>query len=548
MAKKVYAPGEAYNYQLLIKHILEMPLAFAPNQEIVYRDKVRLTYRTLNERIHRLANGLEKIGVGAGDRVCIFDYDSHRYLECFFAVPMMGAIMHTQNWRLSPEQILYTMNHAEDKIVLIHQDFVPLLEAIWDKLTTVKKVILITDDGNKPASKVPFETEYEEMLAGAATEYDFPDLDENTQASIFYTTGTTGLPKGVQFSQRQLVLHAQALLLATGSYESIARCTTKDVYMPITPMFHVHAWGFPWAATLLGVKQVYPGRYEPAMLLKLILTERVTFSHCVPTIIQMLVSSPAAKQYDLSFWKVIIGGARLPKSLALEAMKLGIQIFAAYGMSETCPLLTAANLKPWMLKDSMEQNVDTLVKTGLPAPLVYVRLKDPLGKDMPHDGVSKGEVCVRTPWLTPCYYKDPERTKDLWVDGWLHTGDVGVIDTEGYLQVTDRIKDVIKTGGEWISSQDLENLVANHEAVVEAAAIGIPDDKWGERPFLVAVLKPDFVGKVTGDDLRQYVLKASEAGKIPKYGVPDRIEIVEAIPKTSVGKINKVELRKTYII
>ena len=262
----------------------------------------------------------------------------------------------------------------------------------------------------------------------------------------------------------------------------------------------------------------------------------------------MLVSSPAAKQYDLSFWKVIIGGARLPKSLALEAMKMGIQIYAAYGMSETCPLLTAANLKPWMLKDSMEQNVDTLVKTGLPAPLVYVRLKDPLGKDMPHDGVSKGEVCVRTPWLSPCYYKDPERTKDLWVDGWLHTGDVGVIDTEGYLQVTDRIKDVIKTGGEWISSQDLENLVANHEAVVEAAAIGIPDDKWGERPFLVAVLKPDFVGKVTGDDLRQYVLKASEAGKIPKYGVPDRIEIVESIPKTSVGKINKVELRKAYII
>ena len=548
MAKKVYEPGESYKYQLLIKHILEMPLAFAPNQEIVYRDKVRLTYRTLNERIHRLANGLEKIGVGAGDKVCIFDYDSHRYLECFFAVPMMGAIMHTQNWRLSPEQVLYTMNHAEDKIVLIHQDFVPMLEAIWDKLTTVKKVILITDDGTKPESKIPFDTEYEEMLAGAASSYDFPDFDENTQATIFYTTGTTGLPKGVHFSHRQLVLHAQALLLATGSYQSIARCQTNDVYMPITPMFHVHAWGFPWAATMLGVKQVYPGKYEPAMLLKLILTERVTFSHCVPTIIQMLVSSPAAKQFDLSFWKVIIGGARLPKALALEAMKMGIQIFAAYGMSETCPLLTAANLKPWMMKDSMEQNVDTLVKTGLPAPLVYVRLKDPLGRDVPHDGVSTGEVCVRSPWLTESYAKDPERSKELWTDGWLHTGDVGLIDSEGYLQVTDRIKDVIKTGGEWISSQDLENLVANHEAVLEAAAIGIPDAKWGERPFLVAVLKPDFVGKITGDELRLYVLKASEAGKIPKYGVPDRIEIVAAIPKTSVGKINKVDLRKTYII
>ena len=548
MAKKVYEPGESYKYQLLIKHILEMPLSFAPNQEIVYRDKVRLTYRTLNERIHRLSNGLEKIGVGAGDKVCIFDYDSHRYLECFFAVPMMGAIMHTQNWRLSPEQILYTMNHAEDKIVLIHQDFVPLLEAIWDKLTTVKKVILITDDGTKPESKIPFDTEYEEMLAGAASSYDFPDLDENTQATIFYTTGTTGLPKGVHFSHRQLVLHAQALLLATGSYESIGRCKSNDVYMPITPMFHVHAWGFPWAATMLGVKQVYPGKYEPAMLLKLILTERVTFSHCVPTIIQMLVSSPAAKKFDLSFWKVIIGGARLSKSLALEAMEMGIQIFAAYGMSETCPLLTAANLKPWMLNEPKEQYVDTIVKTGLPAPLVYVRLKDPLGRDVPHDGVATGEVCVRAPWLTASYFKEPERSKDLWIDGWLHTGDVGLIDKEGYLQVTDRIKDVIKTGGEWISSQDLENLITNHEAVLEAAAIGIPDAKWGERPFLVVVLKPDFVGKVTSDELRQFVLNASEAGKIPKYGVPDRVEIVAAIPKTSVGKINKVDLRKTYII
>jgi len=313
-------------------------------------------------------------------------------------------------------------------------------------------------------------------------------------------------------------------------------------------MFHVHAWGFPWAATMLGVKQVYPGRYEPAMLLKLILTERVTFSHCVPTIIQMLVSSPAAKQYDLSFWKVIIGGARLTKALAQEAMKLGIQIFAAYGMSETCPLLTAANLKPWMLKNSMEENADTLVKTGLPAPLVYVRLKDPLGKDVPHDGVATGEVCVRSPWLTESYYKDPERSKELWTDGWLHTGDVGLIDVEGYLQVTDRIKDVIKTGGEWISSLELENIMSNHEAVLEAAAIGLPDAKWGERPFLVVVLKPDYAGKVTGEELRQFVLKASEAGKIPKYGVPDRVEIAAAIPKTSVGKINKVELRKTYII
>ncbi|MDD5168816.1 MAG: fatty acid--CoA ligase, partial [Syntrophales bacterium] len=481
-----------------------------------------------------------------GDTICVFDYDSHRYLECFFAVPMIGAVLHTQNWRLSPEQILYTMNHAEDKVVLIHADFLPMLEAVWDKLTTVKKVILLTDDEKWPATKIPIDAEYEELLATSSPSYDFPDFDENTRATIFYTTGTTGLPKGVYFSHRQLVLHTQSMLIAWGTLESITRLRSTDVYMPITPMFHVHAWGVPYAATLMGLKQVYPGRYEPEMLLKLIGTEKVTFSHCVPTIIQMLVGSPAAKKVDLSKWKVLIGGSRLPKGLAQAAMDLGIEICAGYGMSETCPVLTTANLKPGMLGKAKADLVDTVITTGLPIPFVYIRLFDPMGREMPHDGVATGEICARSPWLTQTYHKDPERTADLWIDGWLHTGDIGYIDREGYLQVTDRIKDVIKTGGEWISSLDLENLLSQHEAVLEGAAIGIPDAKWGERPFMVAVLKPDYVGRTTGQELRQFLLKSAEAGKIPKYGVPDRVEIVEAIPRTSVGKINKVALRKSY--
>jgi fatty-acyl-CoA synthase len=546
MAKKVYEAGESYKYQLLIKHILETPLFFAPDQEIIYRDKVRLTYRKVNERIHRLANGLEKLGVRKGDVVCVFDYDSHRYLECFFAIPMMGAVLHTQNWRLSPEQILYTMNHAEDKIVLIHKDFLPLLEAIRDKLTTVKKVILIADDGDKPASKIAFDGEYEELLAGSADSYDFPDFDEYTRATTFYTTGTTGLPKGVFFSHRQLVLHAQALLLVTGCYDTPGRFRSTDVYMPLTPMFHVHAWGVPYAATMLGVKQVYPGRYEPEMLLRLILTEKVTLSHCVPTIIQMLVGSPVAKKFDLSKWKVIIGGASLSKGLALAAMNMGIEIYAAYGMSETCPLLTIVSLKPHMLADPKEKQVDTLIKTGLPAPLVYARLMGPSGQLLPHDGETTGELVVRAPWLTESYFKDPERSKELWRDGWLHTGDVAYIDKEGYVQITDRIKDVIKTGGEWISSLELENLISQHEAVLEAAAIGIPDAKWGERPFIVAVIKPDYKGKVTEEEVRSFLMKFADEGRIPKYGVPDKILFVDAIPKTSVGKISKVELRKAY--
>lgn len=544
--KKGYAPGESYKYQLLIKHLLEMPRFFAPNQEIVYRDKVRFTYATLFERINRLAGGLEKLGVVKGDTICVFDYDSHRYLESFFSIPMMGAVLHTQNWRLSPDQILYTMNHAEDKVVMIHTDFLPLLEAVWDKLTTVKKVILIADGGPKPASKIPFDGEYEEILAAASPTYDFPEFDENTVATTFYTTGTTGLPKGVFFSHRQLVLHTQAIMIGGAAVESIVRFKNTDVYMPITPMFHVHAWGVPYAATMLGVKQVYPGRYEPEMLLKLILTEKVTYSHCVPTIIQMLVSSPVVKQLDLSHWKVIIGGARLTKGLALAAMELGIQIYAGYGMSETCPLLTTANLKPSMLNKPMDQTVDVSIMTGIPAPFVYVRLFDPMGREVPHDGVSTGEVCVRTPWLTESYFRDPERSRELWVDGWLHTGDIGYIDKEGYLQVTDRIKDVIKTGGEWISSLDLENIISQHEAVLEGAAIGIPDERWGERPFMIVALKPDYAGKTSPEELRQFLLKNAEAGRIPKYGVPDRIEIVAGLPKTSVGKINKVELRKIY--
>jgi fatty-acyl-CoA synthase len=546
MPEKIYQPGECYKYQLILKHLLETPLFFAPDQQIVYRDKVRLTYRMLNERIHRLANALKLLGVKTGDTVCVFDYDSHRYLECFFAIPMMGAVLHTQNWRLSPDQILYTMNHAEDDVVLIHADFLPILEEIKDKLTTVKKIILITDDGQKPDTKIPIDMEYEEMLQGASPSFDFPDLDENTRATTFYTTGTTGLPKGVYFSHRQLVLHTQAVLIAAGAYESPGRLRSNDVYMPITPMFHVHAWGIPYVATTLGVKQVYPGRYEPEMLMKLILTEKVTFSHCVPTILHMLVSSPAVKKLDLTKWKVIIGGSRLPKGLAKATMDLGIQVFAGYGMSETCPVISLATLKPHMLDWNKENQIDRLIMTGLPIPLVYAKIVDSSGKDLPHNGTATGELVLRAPWLTESYFKEPERTKDLWRDGWLYTGDVAYIDPAGYIQITDRTKDVIKTGGEWVSSLELENLISQHEAVSEAAVIGIHDDKWGERPLVIVVLRPEYKDKVTAEDFKKFMAKFAREGKIPKYGVPDRYLLVDGIPKTSVGKINKIQLRKLY--
>jgi len=286
------------------------------------------------------------------------------------------------------------------------------------------------------------------MLRQAFPVYDFPDLDENTKATTFYTTGTTGLPKGVYFSHRQVILHTFSLAVTLGCFvSSIFRST--DVYMPLTPMFHAHAWGIPYVATLLAVKQVYPGKYEPEVLLRLILGEKVTFSHCVPTIIHMLVTSPVAKKVDLSHWKVIIGGAALPKGLAKAAMDLGIEIYAGFGMSETCPVVTIANLKEHMLDWDVDKKVDVLIKTGLPLPLAEMKVVDAQGNELPHDGKSTGELVMRVPYLTESYFKDPEKTKELWRDGWLHGGDVAYIDEEGYVQITDRMKDVIKTGGEW---------------------------------------------------------------------------------------------------
>lgn len=536
----------AYSYPLLIKNLLPTAVMYSPNQEIVYRDRFRYTYADFNRRVSQLANALTSLGVGPGDTVAMMDVDSHRYLECYFAVPMMGAVLHKIHIRLSPEQILYTINHAEDDVIIVNSMLLPLLEAIADKITTVKKFILISEDGARPESKIPFAGEYDELVNAAADGYDFPDFDENTMATTFYTSGTTGNPKGVYFSHRQLVLHTYGLLTATAGFRSQAVINSGDVYMPLTPMFHVHAWGVPYLMTMLGAKQVYPGRYEPEMILKLVLTEKVTFSHCVPTIIHMLVNSPVIDKVDLSGWKVIIGGSALPKGLCQAAMKHKINIYSAYGMSETCPLLTAALLKPQMLDWPAEDQVAIRCRTGIPIPNVQLDIVDHAGNSVPRDGETTGEVVVRTPWLTQGYTKEPEKSEDLWRNGWLHTGDVGFIDSEGYLQITDRLKDVIKTGGEWISSLTLEDIISQHEAVSESAVIGIKDEKWGERPLALVVLKESFKDKITEEQLKAHFMKFADAGTIPKYGVPEKIAIVETIAKTGVGKIDKKVLRANY--
>ncbi|MBW1840186.1 MAG: fatty acid--CoA ligase [Deltaproteobacteria bacterium] len=533
-------------YPLLIKNLLRTPLIYSPNQEIVYRDQMRYDYTTFSQRVSQLANALESLGVKPGDTVAVMDWDSHRYLECFFAVPMMGAVLHTVNIRLSPEQLVYTINHAEDDVILVYTEFLPLLEAVKDKLTTVKKIILLNDEDKSPETTLTIDGEYEALLSGSGKDYEFPDFEEDAMATTFYTTGTTGLPKGVYFSHRQLVLHTYGLMSGLCAYKSQASLSSADIYMPITPMFHVHAWGIPYLMTLLGTKQVYPGRYEPEMLLKLIISEGVTFSHCVPTILHMLVTSPVIEKVDLSNWMVVIGGSALPKGLCQAALKYGINVFTGYGMSETCPVLTLANLKPHMLDWDNDEQVEIRCKTGLPIPNVNLEIIDAQGNALPHDGKSTGEIVVRTPWLTQGYVKEPEKGEELWKDGWLHTGDIGFIDAEGYLQITDRIKDVIKTGGEWISSLELEDIISQHEAVSEAAVIGVPDEKWGERPLALVVLKEEFQGKDLEEDLKAFFMTFVDKGTIPKYGVPEKIIITDTIAKTSVGKIDKKELRTKY--
>ena len=546
MTETTYAAGQPYDYPLIIKKLLYTALINDVNAPIMYRNGRSYSYQELNTRIHRLAGGLADLGVKQGEVVAVMDYDSPRYLECFFAIPMMGSVLQTVNWRLSPSQLSYTLNHAEAAIIIVNSELLPLLEAVKDTLTTVRKYVVIYESGEKVESTVPFAREYEELLAQAASQYAFPDLDENTKATTFYTTGTTGDPKGVFFSHRQLVLHTLAVTTALGAYDVAGSFRSSDVYMPLTPMFHVHAWGLPYVATMLGTKQVYPGKYEPKKILELVENENVTFSHCVPTILQMLLTDPNCFGVDLSRWKVIIGGAKMPKGQAKTAMEMGITVFTGYGMSETCPIMSFSQLRPYMANWDEEAKLNVLTKTGTSVPLAEIEVIAADGAPLPHDGQTAGEVIFRAPWLTKGYHKSPEKSADLWVDGYLHSGDVGHIDSAGYLQVTDRIKDVIKTGGEWVSSLDLENILSQHEAVLESAAIAIPHEKWGERPMMLAVLKPQYAQKVSSDELLDFMKKSAESGLIPRYGIPDQIVILESLPKTSVGKLNKKLMRQEY--
>jgi fatty-acyl-CoA synthase len=532
---------EAYRYPLTIGHLLDSVTMTAGNREIVYRDQVRFSYRTLRERIGRFASLLRGFGGQEGMTVAVMDWDSHRYLEAYFAIPMMGAVLQTVNIRLAPAQIAYTLAHARAEILLVHRDFLPIVDAILPQLPAIKTIIVIAD-GADIALPGYAAGEYEELSAAASPDFVFRDFDENAMASTFYTTGTTGEPKGVCFSHRQIVLQALAARAPFG-VTSGGGLGHGDVYMPLTPMFHVHAWCVPYIASMLGLKQVYPGRYDPDTILDLKQREGVTFSHCVPTILRMVLDAADRRGADLAGWAVGIGGAALTPALCAEGRRKGMILVSGYGMSEAAPVLAIAR---WRACDQDEAaRIAAMTVSGVPIPLVSVRIVDEDMRELPADGKTEGELVVRAPWLTPCYTGNVEASQALWRGGWMHTQDVATIDPDGTIIIRDRLKDVIKSGGEWLSSLTLENLVANIPGVAEVAVIGVPHERWGERPVAVIRYAGD-TPPATLAEINAPILAAVDRGELSRCALLDRVEVVEAMPKTSVGKIDKKVLRARY--
>jgi len=543
--RRIVSTPSAYSYPLLVGQLLVNALSLSPDQEITYQGTTRYTYRAFRDRVGQLASALSALGAAHGTTVAVMDWDSHRYLECYFGVPMMGATLFTVNVRLSVQQILYTLNDSQAEIVLVHRDFLPLLEEIRDQLPGVKRFVLMADGAPAPQTALPLDGEYEALVTAASPDFAFEDFDENTRAAMFYTTGTTGDPKGVSYSHRHIVLHALTAATTLCAQRAGQRLHREDVYMPITPMFHVMAWGMPYVAIMLGLKTVLPGRYVPAQLLALRESERVTFSHCVPTILQMLLQTAGETGQDLSGWSIIIGGSALHPALCAQALDAGIDVFSGYGMSETGPIVALAQLAPGCVPASREEEIAMRCATGRPVTMVDFRIVDEQMADVPHDGSHQGEIVLRAPYLTESYHGKPEASEALWAGGYLHTQDIAVMDVHGTVRVVDRIKDVIKTGGEWVSSIEVEGLVAQVPGVSECAVIGVQDARWGERPMAFVVRQPGHAVDAAG--IRDRLLRHVADNRLSKFAVPevDRIVFVEAIPKTSVGKINKKQLRES---
>ena len=526
------------NTPLVLTGFFNRAERYFSHKEIVSRtgaDTIHhFTYAQYTKRTRKLAHALSQLGMTKGTKVGTFAWNTHRHLEAYFAIPCSGAVLHTINIRLSPEHIVYIINHAEDEILLVDGDLYPLIEQVLSELKTVKHIIVMSDSKEIPQSSFANVYSYEALLEEADETFAFPeDLDENSPAGMCYTSATTGMPKGVIYTHRSIVLHS----LSLGLVESFA-LSEKDVTMPIVPMFHVNAWGMPFAALNFGCKQVMVGpNFTSAVILDLIEQEKVTVTAGVPTIWLGALDEQEKRARDLSSLRnIFAGGSASPKGLIKSYIeKLGVPYVTVYGMTETSPIVSMASPLSTMEDYGEEDLYNLRVTQGLTVSLIETEVINENGP-VPWDGTTMGELRIRGPWIASEYYKD-ERTIDAFRNGWLYTGDIAVITKEGFIKITDRTKDLIKSGGEWISSVDLENTLMSHPAVFEAAVIAVPHAKWQERPLACVVLREEVTA--TKEELLEMLEE-----HFAKWWIPDDIIFLKEIPKTSVGKFLKAKLRE----
>ncbi len=529
-------------YNLTVRTMLERANLLYPKKEIFTRDysgTFRYTYADFYRRVKRLANVLKELGIEKGDKVGTLAWNHHRHLELYFAVPCSGAVLHTLNLRLSPEQLTYVINHGGDRVIFVDKDLLPLVEAVKEKLTTVKHFVIMSDSEDIPGSSLTPVHSYETLLKDAAAEFEFPDLDEWTPAAMCYTTATTGNPKGVEYTHRALVLHSYAAALP----DALA-ISESDRIMPFVPMFHANAWGLPFVSTFLGATQIFPGaRPRPEDVCAVIEEHQATLAAGVPTIWMGTLRVWETGEYDYTSLRALVcGGSAVPKALHKAYLdKLNLPIIHAYGMTETTPVVLVCKPKSYMKDWSEDKKLELATKQGILVPGLEMKVVKDDGSEIEWNGRDMGELLLRGPWIAREYYKEPERSKPAFAGSWLHTGDIVTVDPEGYCFIVDRAKDLIKSGGEWISSIDLENTIMAHPAVLEAAVIAIPHPKWVERPLACVVLKPDYRDKTTARDIIDFL-----QDKVPKIWLPDKIKFINEIPKTSVGKFDKKVLRKQY--
>jgi fatty-acyl-CoA synthase len=530
--------GLMQDYPLLCHRIIEHAAKYHGTQEVVTRSVegpiVRTNYKQIYERALKVSQMLQRDGIKFGDRVATIAWNTWRHLECWYGIMGIGAICHTVNPRLFPEQIAWIINHAQDRIVMTDITFVPILEKIADKLPSVERYVVLTDRAHMPQTTLKNVVAYEDWIAEADGKLKWEDFDENTAAAMCYTSGTTGDPKGVLYSHRSNVLHA----LIANNIDALG-ASAADTMLPVVPLFHANSWGIAFSAPSMGTKLVFPGpNLDGASVFELLDTEKVTHTAGVPTVWLMLLQHISAKNLKLPNLRfVVCGGSAMPRSMIKAFLDMGVTVRHAWGMTEMSPIGTLASLKPPFSKLAGDEQLDLLQTQGYPPFGVEMKITDDAGKELPWDGKTFGRLKVAGPAVSKAYFR--VSTDILDEDGFFDTGDVATIDPHGYMRITDRSKDVIKSGGEWISSIDLENLAVAHPAVAEAAVIGVHHPKWDERPLLIVQLKQG--QKAT----REEILKFME-GKIAKWWMPDDVAFVEGIPHTATGKILKTALRDQF--